>query len=546
MNRLGHIIVLLVLIALVFILFGKTLNNHFNSDDYLVVYQASQTKLTPPEVVREFLRPSWGLYYRPLITLFFDVLESWFGIAPTRYHLISLLCYSVLCAEVYLLGLLLTKKIIPAFAAALLFMTMNAHAEAIFWISSLNGIVENIFSLASLIFFILWRNRLKPPLYLISVGLFLVALFLKESAIALPLVLILYDALLGGGFVWPQALRRAAKSTSAFFATGIAFVILRWFIMRQVVLPPPLTSFNLRAALLGSWQVILMTLSPIDWALLVHWFNTFERRGFIFYLFAALSLLIIAGLPLLLKKHRLLFLLGWMFAGVVPIILLGLAPSERHVVFSSAGAAVLIAIALSAAAERLFARTPLAAKASALFLVFVFSATSFYFLNQRRVAWKTASDIAASIVAQTVTAYPAPQSNETFFFLNAPDTYDGAFVFRFENLAFALRLFYKQPSVEAVRIVTSERIPPEILSNTAYAYFRISAMGGNITHVKAGNNLEFTNKISNIPFLSKNCSFLDNWTRYRNSPFLVYSQGRLIPSSPEQLKDILQDLYSLS
>ncbi|RJP15560.1 MAG: hypothetical protein C4520_20075 [Candidatus Abyssobacteria bacterium SURF_5] len=548
MRKRAHIFIILLLIILVFCLFRKTTSHNFNSDDYLVLYHASQTGYTPADALKEFTRPSWGLYYRPAITLFFDLLESRFKLEPAKYHLVSLLCYSVLCIQVYMLGFLLSKKMLVAGGAAIIFMTMTVHAQAIFWISSLNGVVENIFSLAALIVFIRWRQKPNTWLYAGSLGLFVFALFLKESAVALPIILILYDSLLGGTFTFRQAAKRSAKSTWPFVLLGMLFVILRGIIMKQANLPPSLTSFQIATSLLGLWHALLMTFSPIDWALAVNWFNKGQAAGMFFYVLAGVALVAVAGVPLLLRRYTAVFLIGWILAGAIPVVALGLVPSERHVVFSSAGGAVLIAIVFWKFADRLSRRSVAASTAILAFLVLAFSATSFSYLNERRVTWKTASDAAARLVWRTTAAYPAPAPDTTFFFLNVPDTYDGAFIFRFDNLSYALRLAYNDPSLRAVRIILPDQVTPGMLANPAYAYFRISAMGGNVylgQSAQAVSAPEYV-PLLGLPYLRPNISYISNWSEYRNSPFLVYRPGHLIPETPEHLKVILQGLYSLN
>jgi hypothetical protein len=287
-----------------------------------------------------------------------------------------------------------------------------------------------------------------------------------------------------------------------------------------------------------------MTLLPIDWALAVNWFSALEEGGFFFHVFASAGILLIAAVPLVLRKNGIAFLLCWILAGTAPVVGLGLTPSERHVVFSSAAAALLIAIFLFILAERIARRSSLSASSIGFALVLFFSAANFLFLNQRRIAWKAASEIAANTVETTMSYYPAPAPDTTFFFLNVPDAHDGAFVFRFNNLAYALRLYFKTPSLNVIRIVTLERISPETLSNPTYAYFRISAMGG---HVFPGDREGPSMvKLNDLPFLSRNSIYLDAWQSYSRSPFFVYSGGRLIPSSPSELRKVLQDLYSLT
>ena len=155
-----HILTFFALALAVFILFGNTISHGFNSDDYLAVYHAlRQPSESLIEGVSEFMRPSWGLYYRPGIKLFLEALGGLFNTRPAGYHLVSLICYALLCYEVYVIGFLLSNRWHIALAAAIIFLSLGVHGEAIFWISSLNGVVENILTLASLICFIAWHQR---------------------------------------------------------------------------------------------------------------------------------------------------------------------------------------------------------------------------------------------------------------------------------------------------------------------------------------------------------------------------------------------------
>jgi hypothetical protein len=545
-----HIVALASLVVLVCILFGKTVGHGFNSDDYIVLYHAlNRPADTLREGLAEFLKPSWGVYYRPGIKIFFEILAKSFGLWPGAFHAVSLVCYALLCIQVYVLGLLLCERRAAALAAAVIFLTSSVHAEAIFWISSLNGVVENLLVLTSLICFVFWRRSARRLAYPLSLIFFVSALFTKESAVSLPVVLILYDLLLGGDVGWPAAAKRAAKSGWPFVLIGILFIALRSLVMRQADLPPPLTTFEWRIMILGLWYSLIMTLSPIDWALALKWFDRLAAAGTPFYILAACAIIMVAVVPVAVKKFRLTFLIWWILASAAPVMALGLVPSERHVVLGSVGAAILVSIALFRLAERIARRANAASIALASFFVIIYAASGCYFLKQRQAIWRHASEVAGSVVEQTTRSYPAPARDTTFFFLNVPDSIQGALVFRFENLAYALRLAYEDDSVEAVRIVTLDKVPHGSLSSAESAYFKIAAMGRHVYLPEESlQNAQLAarwQRLDELAILRKDSGYLRDWDRYGASPFLAYAGGVLVPSSPEELKAVLRELYSL-
>lgn len=550
MGKYKHILTLLSLWILVFVLFGGTIRHNFNSDDYLAIHHAlSDLTSSPAEALAEFARPTWGLYYRPFIKFFFEASARSFGLWPGAYHLASLICYVLLCLEVYVIALLLTKKWRAATAAAIIFMTSGSHGEALFWISSLNGVVENVFTLAALIFFILWRQKGKKGFYALSLALFALALLTKESAISLPIILLLYDFLLGGKVGWVDATKRSARSCWPFAAVGLGFILLRSAVMKQAHLPPPLVTFEWRTLLAGPWYSVVMTLSPVNWSHALHWFDAIAGTRALLYLIIAAVLLALTVVPLALRRFRIAFLMLWILAAAAPLFALGLFPSERHVVFSSAGAAVFLSVVFFGLSERIARKSGTASIALAFIFTAAFAAPSCVSLKQTQNMWKQASNAANDIIEQTMAAYPHPAENTTFFFLNIPDSIGGAFVFRFENLQPALRLYYKDESIDAVRIVSFDKVPLGTNVGWQAAYFNIAAMGGNvyIPEEKAegpDQPLQWQ-ELTRLGILGKNFRYSDNWERYNASPFLIYSRDGLKARPPTELKAVADSLYSL-
>jgi hypothetical protein len=550
MKKYRNTLTALCLCLAVFTLFGGTIGHKFNSDDYLAIYHASNDlTISPSDAFSEFTKPSWGLYYRPIIKFFFEMLTRSFGLWAGGYHAVGLICYALLCLEVYFIALLLTGKWPASVAAAVIFMTSGSHGEALFWISSLNGVVENIITLAAFTFFILWRQQNQKSFYMLSLVLFIFALLTKESAISLPILLVLYDFLLGGEVRWGESIKRTAKSCWPFAVAGLAFVLLRAIVMREAHLPPPLVTFQWRMILAGPWYSVVMTLSPIDWSRALQWFDIVAKTRAILYVLIAIILSALVIVPLALKRYRVAFLALWILAAAAPLFALGLVPSERHVVVSSAGASVLLSVLFFRLSEKIARKSDAMAIGMGFVLVVAFVLPGCVFLKQKQNAWKHASIISSDVIEQTMVAYPQPAESTTFFFLNVPDSIDGALVFRFDNIRLALRLYYEDETIDAVRIVTLDKVPSGATAGWEGIYFTIAAMGGNVyVPMNAAEGAEQPaqwQELSRMGILGKNFRYIDNWERYRSSPFLVYSRDGLMPQPSGELKTVVGSLYSL-
>jgi hypothetical protein len=130
-----------------------------------------------------------------------------------------------------------------------------------------------------------------------------------------------------------------------------------------------------------------------------------------------------------------------------------------------------------------------------------------------------------------------------------PDSIDGAFVFRFDNLEYALKLSYQDDSIEVVRIVTLDTLPAAVLAERKSAYFRISAMGGHIyrpeDYRKIPDLKQQWEAVSRLDILREDFRFVRGWNQYVDSPFLVYTGETVTPMNSRELKNIFLGLYSL-
>jgi protein O-mannosyl-transferase len=159
-------------------------------------------------------------YYRPLMHLIYLVNYYLFGLTPRGFHLVNILFHAGNSILVFVLATRLLKGPSPeecggapplhvsrstisdsrffAFLAALLFAVHPIHTEAVTWVAGLPDVSFTFFFLLSFWFYMRFREgvvRAYKPAgdYLLSLASFAIATFLKEPALTLPFVLILYD-----------------------------------------------------------------------------------------------------------------------------------------------------------------------------------------------------------------------------------------------------------------------------------------------------------------------------------------------------------------
>ena len=129
---------------------------------------------------------SWEQYYRPaaLFTFMLDF-QIWKAY-PLGYNLTNIFfqCLTLLLLFQFLIKIFRDER--PAFFAALLYAVHPIHTEAVTYIASRGDLMAGAFLLGAMLFY--WDQK-KPA----AVLCYTVALFCKESALLLPLYLVLLE-----------------------------------------------------------------------------------------------------------------------------------------------------------------------------------------------------------------------------------------------------------------------------------------------------------------------------------------------------------------
>ena len=195
---------LLVLAA--FSVYANALSNGFVYDDTFQVLENRWIRDVKyiPEIFTEHV---WGFragaemtnYYRPLMHIIYMLNYYVFGLNPWGFHLVNILFHAGVSVLVFIIVLRLLGKsqpssaishVFPSFMASLAFVTHPMHTEAVTWVAGIPDLSFTFFTLLSFYFYMRSHTRGN---YLISIISFSLAVFCKEPALTLPLLLVAYD-----------------------------------------------------------------------------------------------------------------------------------------------------------------------------------------------------------------------------------------------------------------------------------------------------------------------------------------------------------------
>jgi len=255
-----------------------TLSAYFHADDfgYLQQYWTEHAEELPRLLAQDLL-DEWDLWgvsideMRPVVALSFrlNVLAS--GIDPFGLHLFNLLCHVAAALLVLALGIhLLEAGLLPSAFAALLFAALPVHAEAIEWIASRGDLMVAVFGMSSLLAYVLaGRPAVSKFLprgiwYAASVAAFALALFTKESAICVVLLLPAWDWIAGdhlevdgatnfGRALFTRNSWRRFRCYLPFAGVLAIYLALRWFVLSMSV-PLEVTSPGVSLSIFASRQ----------------------------------------------------------------------------------------------------------------------------------------------------------------------------------------------------------------------------------------------------------------------------------------------------
>lgn len=231
----------LVVAIISLLVYMNTIYNGFVYDDFFQVINNPWIRDVRhlPDI---FLTSNWGFresgwvsnYYRPLMHVIYTADYLLFGLRPWGFHLTNIIFHTGISVLIFFITrTLLEQSAAPreekvmssgfALMAALLFATHPVHTEVVAWIAGIPDLSATFFYLLSFYLFI-QTDKVNGIKYILSVFFYFLALFCKEIAVTLPVLLFVYDCALG------KELFRTRSSflkryLPYFIATGIYFIL---------------------------------------------------------------------------------------------------------------------------------------------------------------------------------------------------------------------------------------------------------------------------------------------------------------------------------
>jgi len=244
--RMFPILLLLALLSILPYLNG--LRGGFVFDDrYLAAAHPAVQGTGGFEIGRTLTAPYWGelqgaLLWRPVTTLSFALDQRIGGGSPAWFHVVNLLLHAAVTILWALLVRRLTRRDALALVTGALFAVHPLHTEAVTWISGRAELLAAAFGLAGLHFALpgsarRWTRWLAPIAILLAIGS-------KESAVTIPLVLVLIGWSLGtrrpGGTPATSALRPPSRWIAvASFTPILVYVLVRRAVLGTWAGPTP-------------------------------------------------------------------------------------------------------------------------------------------------------------------------------------------------------------------------------------------------------------------------------------------------------------------
>lgn len=229
-----YISVLLVFIT--FAVYANILPNKLFFDDEELIYKnayVSNLRYLPKYFTTNMIAGAGKTsnMYRPILTASFAIDHLFWGSNPFGYHLTSILLHAANGILVFFLIYKLFKDKLAAFLTAVFFIIHPVQSEAVIYASGRTDLLYSFFGLSGILSFLLTLERQKnrPIWYLVSIFFFILSILSKETAIVIPLILMVIY------FVYPKNMKnnilKPVDLLFSFFVLDIIYVFLRLTIL---------------------------------------------------------------------------------------------------------------------------------------------------------------------------------------------------------------------------------------------------------------------------------------------------------------------------
>lgn len=185
LKLLMHLFFWVAIFASVYFAYWGLQNSYFQQDEWYIFsdYNFLLSIKGMSVFIGNFLVNSLP-HFAPLSLIFKMSLYRLFEFDAVPYFFVSIFIHFLVSSSVYLLIVKLTRKRFSALTGALFFAVNSSHHEAVTWIGTFEGTQFTVlFGSLSLFTSLIYLERRKRRFLFISLGLLLIALLFKETAL---------------------------------------------------------------------------------------------------------------------------------------------------------------------------------------------------------------------------------------------------------------------------------------------------------------------------------------------------------------------------
>lgn len=184
--------VLALIVGATFALYAPTLNDWFQSDDFLLLRGAKE--LPFPVYVREAFdfrdfQPLRLFAYRPLHFVTMDVMEMAFDMNALPYHVISVGFHLINVVLVWRIARQLTNSDPIAHGTAVIFGLHPIYTTVVGWVAASNSLFATTGQLVAFLAFLQFAKSNAPGWYVLSILAYAAAILFHQEVFLLPVVI---------------------------------------------------------------------------------------------------------------------------------------------------------------------------------------------------------------------------------------------------------------------------------------------------------------------------------------------------------------------
>lgn len=311
-----------------------------------------------------------GNYYRPVFMIWVLISYMLFGLNASWWHLTTVLVHVCVTLMVYLLARRLLKDQWTAWMTALIFGLHPIHIEAVAWVSGVTEPLLALLLIPAFLFYLNWREsdsssdvtrvaKRKRRMWLAaSLAFYTVAMFEKETALVLPMLVFAYEWIYSPGqlqlFSFVARVRNGIKLVAPYLALSVVYLSVRATVLKglgHAVTPLPLLTIVLTWPSL-LWTYIKMLFWPVG---LSAFYDTpyVTTPGIVNVALPLLAIVTAAGLLWMWsrKTKAVAFASALLIVPLLPLLNLsvfftGDIAHDRYLYLPSIGFSILVALAL--------------------------------------------------------------------------------------------------------------------------------------------------------------------------------------------------------